>query len=177
MFAEGRTRGVPMLVVLILGLVFVSASATPFLSVVSTSFVQAASSQTAPGLRSFSLVRPHGRELWISGSAGTMRIDEVPISRCFSAVAWSPKASLVAFETFDCEGHSPLTTRHVWVVRRDGTGRKEVLLPQPLTPFSTRIDSWIFPATLRITAEFPSSRAPVAFLYSYAANSISAEAK
>lgn len=65
---------------------------------------------------------------------------------------WSPDGSLLAFETYDLEGHSPLTMFHVWVVNRDGSGLAEVILPSPNERFSTHFNEWIDDNTVRVSS-------------------------
>ncbi len=161
----------------ILGFASVFASAAAFASPVHTAgvSVQTLSPRTLTFPMSFRAVHPDGYEPWISGSAGKGKVAGALRNQCTNNAALSPTASLLAFEIFDCEGHSPLTTRHVWVERANGKGRKEVLLPIPLAIFSTHTGGWVSPGTIRVLAEVPGSPAPVAYFYTYATNSVSAE--
>jgi hypothetical protein len=93
-------------------------------------------------------------ELWIVG-AGQQAIK---VSRLAGGkgvrdnLVWSPKGTLVAFESYDLMGHSPLTTSRVWVVRATGDAIAEVSLPPPNERFSTHIDGWLDDRTLAVRA-------------------------
>jgi len=79
--------------------------------------------------------------------------------------AWSPDGSWLAFETFDLNGHSPMTTTHVRIARTDGTGLAEVRLPGPNQRFSTYLERWEAPGTLRIRATLLESPDDLFFRY------------
>jgi len=80
--------------------------------------------------------------------------------------AWSALGTLLAFETYDLEGHSPLTTSHVWVVRRDGSGLVEISLPSPNERFSTQLERWLDDNTVLVRATLLSG-GDVLYTFSY----------
>src|ERR1700730_10910563 len=53
---------------------------------------------------------------------------------------WSPDSQFIAFESDNLQGHSPMTTNHVWVANANGTSLRELHLPPPNEHFSTYID-------------------------------------
>jgi hypothetical protein len=106
-------------------------------------------------------------ELWIVGPGEqTIKVGHLsPGEGVNDNFAWSPSRSLLAFETYDLEGHSPLTTSHVWVVRRDGTGLVAVVLPSPNERFSTHLAEWRKDGILIIRAMLLSGDASYTFSY------------
>jgi hypothetical protein len=93
-------------------------------------------------------------ELWLVGpDEMSMKVSRLESGEGVrDTFAWSPHGELLAFEAYDLEGHSPLTTSHVWVLRRDGSGLADVTLPPPNQRFSTRLDKWLDDNTLSIRA-------------------------
>lgn len=135
----------------------------------------------APGLAAKAELRSTSAgvpELWIVGSDRAA----VKVSRLAEGEGvrdnfkWSPSGSLLAFETYDLQGHSPLTTFHAWVVRRDGGGLAEVVLPSPNERFSTHIDQWIDDNTLRTSSNLLNED-NVLYTFSYNTNEVRRSAR
>jgi hypothetical protein len=57
-------------------------------------------------------------------------------------VNWSPDGRLAAFETFNADGHSPMTTTRVQVLDALSGLIQEVRLPPPNERFSTHFVEW-----------------------------------
>ena len=184
LFAEGRTRGAaPMRILAI--------RAGTAIAVAAISLV--ASPQDRPGLSSEKLQqepRPGAQqdppravilsgkssvELRIVTATYNRKVLSVPSAQGIRTLTWSPNHSLLAFETFDREGHSPLTSTHVWVVKADGTGRTQVLLPPPNSYFSTHIGSWDSPDALRLISEVPNESVFLNWMYVYTTNTVHLE--
>lgn len=113
-------------------------------------------------------------ELWIIGSDGralkVSRLD--PGMGIADNFAWSPGGSLLAFESYDLGGHSPLTTSRAWVVRQDGSGLVQISLPSPNERFSTILDGWLDDNTLKIRATILSAPDDVYYTFSYGSQNI-----
>ena len=114
-------------------------------------------------------------ELRIVTATYNRKVLSVPSAQGIRTLTWSPNHSLLAFETFDREGHSPLTSTHVWVVKADGTGRTQVLLPPPNSYFSTHIGSWDSPDALRLISEVPNESVFLNWMYVYTTNTVHLE--
>ena len=67
------------------------------------------------------------------------------------SVSWSPGGRNVSFEIYNTEGHSPLTTNHVWAAKNDGSDLREILLPEPDQRFSTYEPVWKSDDSLIVT--------------------------
>jgi hypothetical protein len=65
-------------------------------------------------------------------------------------VTWSPDGRLAAFETYNSDGHSPMTTTHVQVLDPYSGGLQEVRLPPPNERYSTHFVEWAGNDILRI---------------------------
>jgi hypothetical protein len=87
-------------------------------------------------------------------------------------VTWSPDGRLVAFESFDTAGHSPMTTTHVWVADTETHEMREVRLPAPNQRFSTYVEGWVSGGTLKLRTTLLGRPDDLFFLYSYAAGEI-----
>jgi hypothetical protein len=108
-------------------------------------------------------------EVWIETSSTRLcnLVTKLPTGYSAGQFLWSSDAGLLAFEVFNVEGHSPLTTTHVWVVKSDGTGQKEAILPSPNQDFSTRIDRWLNTGFLRIRSSLPGRSGDVDYNFQY----------
>jgi Tol biopolymer transport system component len=108
-------------------------------------------------------------ELWIA----TTNESPIKVSRLEPGegvadnFTWSPNSSLLAFESYNLGGHSPLTTSHVWVVQRNGSGLVRVSLPRPNERLSTYVDGWVNDNTLKIRAELPRSEEDSHYTFVY----------
>ncbi len=115
-------------------------------------------------------------ELWIVPLRSVRRRIKVSRLQPGEAVdanfAWSTKGTLLAFETYNAEGHSPMTTSHVWVVRADGSGLREVILPSPNERRSTHIDRWTDDDSLRVLSTPLESERGTAFTFVYSKQEI-----
>lgn len=58
------------------------------------------------------------------------------------APSFSPDGNWIAFETFDPEGHSPLTTAKVWIINVSNYGVENIILPEPYNHFSSWHKGW-----------------------------------
>lgn len=65
---------------------------------------------------------------------------------------WSPDSQLLAIEVFDIDGHSPMTTTHVWVGKTSGQGLQEIVLQNLNQRFSTHFQKWANNTTVVITS-------------------------
>src|SRR6059036_2193445 len=65
-------------------------------------------------------------------------------------ISWSPEGRWFAFESYNLDGHSPMTTSHVWLAQSDAADSRQLALPPPNERFSTYVDRWITSDTLRI---------------------------
>ncbi len=94
-----------------------------------------------------------GTNVWIikSSSSSGKNLLLLRSGQKIGTAAWNPPGGLAAFEIYNSEGHSPLTTAHVWVVRYDGSGLREVLLPSPDERFSTSNPRWTKGGQLEVT--------------------------
>ncbi len=83
---------------------------------------------------------------------------------------WSGDSDLIAFTSYNLEGHSPLTTTHVCVVKCDGTGQKQVILPEPDTRFSVFSPKWISKEEIEVKAFILKGRSQLVeklYVYNY----------
>jgi hypothetical protein len=110
-------------------------------------------------------------EVWITSQKLAHKVHTASAQQGIDRLIWSPNHDFLAFEEFNAQGHSPMTTTHVWVAKADGTGCREVSLPSPLTAFSAYIVSWVSPSALTVRAEIPSLTGEITFQYTYGANS------
>jgi|GEM_PF-6289584 len=85
---------------------------------------------------------------------------------------WSPDSQFIAFESYNLEGHSPMTTNHVWVVDRDGANSRQLRPPPPNEHFSTYIDKWVGPGVLQIRSTQIGLPHDVFYLYNCKTGSI-----
>lgn len=85
---------------------------------------------------------------------------------------WSPDGKLLAFEVFKSGGHSPMTTNHVWIVKSDGTGLKEILLPTPNGLYATQLGQWITDTQFRVFGLIPMYDRDVPFIFDYRTDEI-----
>ncbi|MDX2152554.1 MAG: hypothetical protein SFV54_17575 [Bryobacteraceae bacterium] len=67
-------------------------------------------------------------------------------------LSWSPDARWAALTVFNKDGHSPMTTTRVIVVRPGIEGYREIRLPPPHERFSTTFERWEAPGVLRVRA-------------------------
>src|SRR6185437_1970843 len=80
---------------------------------------------------------------------------------------WSMDGSLLAFEIYNRDGHSPLTTTHARISRQDGTGMEEITLPPPNQQFSTYILQWTDSDTLLVAAMLPEKENEIHYIFNY----------
>lgn len=103
----------------------------------------------------------------VSGGIGSKEFKKVNNGNAIKNCVWSHDGKLVAFEEYNTQGHSPLTTNHVWVVKSDGTGLTEVLLPKPNERFSTYDPAWKTDDSLIVTALTLDNPTPQKYVYDY----------
>ena len=91
-------------------------------------------------------------EIWVINIDGTgrKRISELPCGQGAANPVWSPNSNLIAFTSYNLEGHSPLTTAHVWIVKPDGSEGRRIILPEPDARFSTFSPAWISDKVLQV---------------------------
>jgi hypothetical protein len=80
---------------------------------------------------------------------------------------WSNDGGLLAFEVYNRNGHSPLTTNHVEISRKDGTGVEKIMLPSPNQQLSTYILRWADSDSLLVTALLPGQEAEIHYMFNY----------
>jgi Tol biopolymer transport system component len=92
----------------------------------------------------FIRVRYGRKELWVMNVDGAAKRKLISVWKGEGVMSpvWSPDGRLVAFVRYNLAGHSPMTTTHVWIVRSDGRGAREVMLPKPNQRFSTYDPRW-----------------------------------
>jgi len=103
--------------------------------------------------RGVTVIDETGRsQLWLASVVDNRRWLVMQLERGDAArnIRWSPNGHFFAFEAYDPNGHSPMTTTHVWVVNADGTVPKEVRLPAPNEHLSTQLAGWIGDDSVRI---------------------------
>jgi Tol biopolymer transport system component len=81
------------------------------------------------------------------------------------SVTWSPDGRLAAFETFNPDGHSPMTTTHVQVLDVSSGLVHEVRLPPPNERFSTHFVEWAGNDLVRIRSTLPDIPEDRVFIY------------
>jgi len=118
--------------------------------------------------RGVAIVDTTGRsQLWVIAVSDNRRSLAMQLETGEAArnIRWSPDGHSFAFEAYDPGGHSPMTTTHVWVVKVDGTVRKEVRLPAPNERLSTYLVGWIADDSLRIRCTLLEQPEDVFFVY------------
>ena len=80
-------------------------------------------------------------------------------------ISWSPDGRCFAFETYNLDGHSPMTTSHAWLALSGAAATRELTLPFPNERFSTYVDRWIDSDTLRIRSTLLESPEDVFYLF------------
>ena len=80
---------------------------------------------------------------------------------------WSPDGHLLAFEKYNLEGHSPMTTTSVSVVAANGIGLRSVVLAPPNERFSTHIERWVDDDRLRVRTTLLEPERVVFYTFSY----------
>ncbi|MBI2822857.1 MAG: hypothetical protein HYX74_11600 [Acidobacteria bacterium] len=95
------------------------------------------------------------RSIWVAaaGSGARRPISRLGEDEGARNLLWSPDGGLIAFESYNLQGHSPMTTTRVWVARADGGEVRRVDLPGPNERFSTYIAGWVTADSLKIRAE------------------------
>jgi WD40 repeat protein len=80
-------------------------------------------------------------------------------------ISWSPDGRWFAFESYNLDGHSPMTTSHVWLAQSDAAVSRKLALPPPNERFSAYVDRWIDSGTLRIRSTLLESPEDVFYLF------------
>ncbi len=113
-------------------------------------------------------------ELWITNSGRSYREKILKLNKDESimSVKWSPSRKLIAFVSFNTEGHSPLTTTHVWVVQNNGTGLKRVFQPHPDERFDTFDPVWKNDDSLFVKGISLDGEIKQIYIYDYSTNQI-----
>jgi hypothetical protein len=83
---------------------------------------------------------------------GREMVRELPCGQGAANPVWSPNSNLIAFISYNLQGHSPLTTTHAWIIKVDGSGDRRVILPEPDARFSTFSPLWISNEVLQVRA-------------------------
>ena len=112
-------------------------------------------------------------QLWLfSNSAdGYLKISEFDKNDAISNISWSSDEKYTAFETYNIDGHSPLTTSHVWVYKVGETGLHKILQPSPNERFSTLDPVWKSNDSLIVTGASIDGN-PIKYIYNAAAGKI-----
>ncbi len=86
----------------------------------------------------------NSKELWIGNKRNNTRGEIMVLGNQdgIKSPVWSPNGKHLAFVVFNTEGHSPLTTTHVWISDDTGENVKELILPPPDERFSTFSPKW-----------------------------------
>ena len=74
--------------------------------------------------RGVAVIDETGRsQIWVISVVDNRRSLAMQLEKGEAArnIRWSPDGHFFAFEAHDPDGHSPMTTTHVWVVKADGT--------------------------------------------------------
>src|SRR5881296_3528082 len=80
-------------------------------------------------------------------------------------ISWSPDGRWFAFESYNLDGHSPMTTSHVWLAQSDAAVSLQLALPPPNERYSTYVDRWITGDTLRVRSTLLESPEDVFYLF------------
>ena len=118
--------------------------------------------------RGVAIITEMGRaQLWMISIAENRRWLVMQLERGEDArdIRWSPGGHYFAFETFNPDGHSPMTTTHVWVATADEKRPKQVRLPAPNAHLSTQLVGWIEDDSVRIRATLLDYPEDVFFVY------------
>ena len=118
--------------------------------------------------RGIAIINEKGRaQLWMISVADNHRSLVMQLERGEDArdIRWSPGGAYFAFEAFDRDGHSPMTTTHVWIVNADGKTPKQVRLPAPNEHLSTQLAGWIGDDSVRIRSTLLDHPEDVFFVY------------
>ena len=118
--------------------------------------------------RGVAVINEKGRaQLWMISVADNRRSLVMQLERGEDArdIRWSPGGRFFAFEAYDPDGHSPMTTTHVWVVNAEGKDPKEVRLPAPNEHLSTQLAGWIGDDSARIRSTLLDRPEDVFFVY------------
>lgn len=116
----------------------------------------------------------NGNELWIAAhrTAHNIKVLALDADENINSASLSPDGKLITFESDNIEGHSPLTTSHVWVMQIDGTDLRQITQPEPNQRFSTFDPKWNSDGTLTIRGMTLTSSNAIKYLYDYYSNKI-----
>lgn len=81
--------------------------------------------------------------------------------------AWSPDGRLVAFESYDASGHSPMTTTEVWVASPESGRTLQLRPPPPNERFATYLDRWVSNDSVRIRSTLLDAPDDVCYLFDW----------
>ena len=118
--------------------------------------------------RGVTITNEMGRaQLWMISVSDNRRSLVMQLERGEDArdIRWSPGGHFFAFEAYDPDGHSPMTTTHVWVVNADGKTPRQVRLPAPNEHLSTQFAGWIGDDSVRIRSTLLDHPEDVFFVY------------
>ncbi|MCL5030395.1 MAG: hypothetical protein M1480_15395 [Bacteroidetes bacterium] len=116
----------------------------------------------------------NGNEIWIAAhsTAHNIKVLTLDADENINSASLSPDGKLIAFESDNIEGHSPLTTSHVWVMQIDGTDLRKITQPEPNQRFSTFDPKWNPDGTLTFRGMNLTSSSGLKYLYDYYSNKI-----
>ncbi len=116
----------------------------------------------------------NGNVLWLSEkrTAHNIRVTILDANENINSASLSPDGKLIAFESDNIEGHSPLTTSRVWVMQIDGKALKQITQPEPNQRFSTFDPKWNPDGTLTFRGMNLTSSNGIKYLYDYYSNKI-----
>ena len=116
----------------------------------------------------------NGYELWLAAlsAAHKIKISFIDAGNNINSASLSPDGKLIAFESDNSEGHSPLTTSRVWVMQSNGAELRQITQPEPNQRFSTFDPKWNPDGTLTIRGMTLTSSDGIKYLYDYYSNKI-----
>ena len=115
-----------------------------------------------------------GNEIWLASlhAFHNIKITSIGLDENINSASLSPDGKLIAYQSDNIEGHSPLTTSHVWVMQVDGTDLRMISQPEPNQRFSTFDPKWNSDGTLSFKGMTLTSSSGVKYLYDYYKNKI-----